>query len=123
LRLLLDEHFSRAIAEQLRARGHDVAAVTERDELRGIGDEALLAFATAERRALVTQDVPDFTVLLQDAAVVGSTHYGVVFTHERAFPRSKAGIGALVSALEELLSVNPSDEALVERSVWLTRSA
>jgi predicted nuclease of predicted toxin-antitoxin system len=121
LRLLLDEHFSKAIAEQLRARGHDVIAVTERDDLRGSGDEAVLTFATADRRALVTQDVPDFTVLLQDAAVVGTAHYGVVFTSERAFPRSKAGVGALVTALEALLDANPADDALAERTVWLAR--
>lgn len=42
MRLLLNEHYRREIAQQLRARGHDVVAVDERDDLRGLTDAELL---------------------------------------------------------------------------------
>jgi hypothetical protein len=43
LRLLLDEMYTAAVAEQLRRRNHDVIAVAERADLRGTLDEDLLA--------------------------------------------------------------------------------
>ena len=42
MRLLLDEHYSREIAERLRERGHDVIAVKEDAALEGLDDEPLL---------------------------------------------------------------------------------
>ena len=53
---------SRVVAEQLRSRGHDVIGVQEAgcEYLRGIEDCRLLHLATQERRAVVTDNVPDF---------------------------------------------------------------
>ena len=56
MRLLLDEHFSRHIAEQLRTRGHDAVAVGERADLAGLADDELFAAAQQERRAIVTEN-------------------------------------------------------------------
>ena len=44
LRLLLDEHLSSAISDQLRARGHDVVTVVEAG-LAGMTDEDIAAAA------------------------------------------------------------------------------
>jgi len=60
LKLLLDEMYTAAVAEQLRQRDHDVIAVAERTDLRGTPDEDLLAWAQTEDRALVTDNQRDF---------------------------------------------------------------
>jgi hypothetical protein len=76
--LLLDQHYSPEIADQLRRRGHDVIAVSERPELRGLADEAHLATAPGQRRAIVTENVGDFRPLLANAARAGTANYGLV---------------------------------------------
>jgi len=59
VKLLLDEHYSPAIAEQLQKRGYDVLPVAERSRiehahLRQQSDEELLRWARNEGRVLVT---------------------------------------------------------------------
>jgi hypothetical protein len=67
-RLLLDEMFSPAIAAALRDLGHDVIAVAERGELRAMTDEEVFAWATAQGRWLLTENVKDFRPILVRAA-------------------------------------------------------
>jgi predicted nuclease of predicted toxin-antitoxin system len=119
LRLLLDEHYSPAVARELRKRGHDVVGVGERADLRGVGDEALFAWANGERRAIVTQDVADFVVIVREAALSGTEHHGVVFTSPRVFPLAARGIGRLVAALSALLNEARAEDALTNRVHWL----
>jgi len=45
-----------AIAEQLRARGHDVVAAAETGRRRGTPDRELFAIAQVEKRAIVSDD-------------------------------------------------------------------
>ena len=120
MRLLLDEHYDRRIAEQLRRRGHDVVAATERSDLLGLPDDELLARAHVDRRALLTEDVRDFTRLVRDAAASGVDHHGLVFAHPRALPRGSDTIGRFVSALDELLRLHPGEDALLNDYRWLT---
>lgn len=54
MRILVDEHVPKSSIAALREAGHEVAAVAE--ETPGAPDEALLARAVHERRALVTFD-------------------------------------------------------------------
>jgi hypothetical protein len=53
VKLLLDEHYSPAIARQLGTRGHDVVAVAERADLVSLSDDDLRRMAQ-ERRAIMT---------------------------------------------------------------------
>ena len=61
--LLLDEMFSDAIAQQLRTKGYDVASVVAQPALVALPDDQILAYATAEGRALVTANIKDFMPL------------------------------------------------------------
>jgi predicted nuclease of predicted toxin-antitoxin system len=117
LRLLLDEHFSPAIARQLRSRGRDVVAARERVELHGLDDRELLARATAERRAIVTENVADFAELHRQSVVRGDPHAGLIFTSPRRFPRSRRAIGRLVRALDRLVADGPHE--LNGQTWWL----
>ena len=119
MRLLLDEHFSPAIADELRSRGHDVLAVAAIQELRQCGDSDLLTWATEQGRALVTENVADFVALHRQALSRGERHGGIVVTSPHRFPRSTAGVGALVAALDELLHALPDDDALATDLRWL----
>jgi hypothetical protein len=108
LRLLLDEHYSPKVARALRERCHDVAAASERDDLRGASDEELLSVAASERRALVTADVRSFIPL-----ALKVDFSGIVFA------RRRATVGRLVYALESLLDSRPAEHALRNRVHWL----
>jgi hypothetical protein len=119
VRLLLDEHFSPEIARQLRHRGHDVVAARERTELHGLSDRELLAVATAEGRAVVTENVVDFVELHRQSILGSDAHAGLVFTSPARFPRSRRGIGRLVNALETLLASSPETDALRGQAWWL----
>jgi predicted nuclease of predicted toxin-antitoxin system len=121
VKLLLDEHYSPRIAVELRRRGHDVVAVRERTELRGLSDHALFALMAAERRAIVTEDAADFLPIVRAATVRGTDHFGVVLTSPRQFPRTVRSIGRLVAALDAFLIARPAQDALRGQSWWLER--
>jgi len=118
MRLLLDEHFHRRIAQQLRDRGHDVVTVPE-ESLRGIDDHALLEAATARGRALVTNNVGDFAAIARRWAAEGRDHGGLVYTSDASVPRNAAGIGEMIRRLEHALEAHPQPEALANRAIWL----
>jgi predicted nuclease of predicted toxin-antitoxin system len=119
LRLLLDEHYSPKIAEALRERGHDVASVKERDDLRGLSDREVWAGASGERRALVTENVADFMPLVHEATAAGERYPGIVFTSARSLPRDRGSIGLYVETLDAFLAEHRADEALADRVHWL----
>jgi hypothetical protein len=99
--LLLDEMFPPVIAEELRRRGHDVIAVAADPQLRAQSDPELFAWATQQRRRLVTENAKDFRRLLNETAAAGP---GLLLTSSRTFPRSRQAQGALIAALEAWLS-------------------
>jgi hypothetical protein len=119
VRLLLDEHYSPKIAAELRKRGHDVVSATERDDLRGLGDRELWSLASAEGRALMTENVADFMPLVREAAAGGSRHFGVVFTSPRSLPRSLGTIGGYVKRLDSFLREHSTLDALADKAHWL----
>ena len=118
MKLALDHHCSTAIATQLRERGFDVAAAIERG-WETEDDEALLAVCDREQRALVTNNVGDFTVIVQGWAIEARRHSGLIFSSDVSMPRGRQTIGRYVEVLEELLRANPRDDALTDRVQWL----
>jgi len=106
-RLLLDEMFSPAIAAELCDRGHDVIAVADRPDLRAKSDEEIFAWASAERRWLLTENVKDFRPILLRALTGGQPGCGLLFTSSRAFPRSRKNPGPLINALHAWLTAEP----------------
>jgi predicted nuclease of predicted toxin-antitoxin system len=107
VKLLLDEMYSSLVAEQLRARGYDVASVLDQTyyRLRGAPDAEVFATASAEQRVLVTENVADFRRLEDEAMASGRVHPGLIYTTNRQFPRgAPATLGRLVEALDRLLS-------------------
>lgn len=74
--LLLDEMLSGAIAEQLRAKGHDALAVVDDPALISLPDDQILARATAAGRALVTANIKDFMPLDAQYRAAGQAHCG-----------------------------------------------
>jgi hypothetical protein len=119
LRLVLDELYSQAIAVGLRERGHDVISVHERLELEGLEDEQLLPLLAGERRAIVTENWPDYQVEMRRAADAGRDHYGVLFTSRNRLPRSKETIGLYIRVLDDFLTRHQSDDALLNSYRWL----
>jgi len=119
MRLALDEHFDHALASELRALGHDVIAVTERAELRGSSDGALLDWAAAERRALVTRDYASLRPMLAERLATGRPTGGVVFV-SRTFVPARSGTSRLRDALARLLQNHAGEDELRDRELWLT---
>ena len=119
MKLLLDEHDAKTIAEQLRTLGHDVVAVTERPDLVGLEDRDLFVLMADEQRVVVTENWADFQRELRAAEVSGTTHHGVLFTSRKHLPRSANTIGLFVRVLDDFLSRHPADDALVNSFRWL----
>jgi predicted nuclease of predicted toxin-antitoxin system len=110
MKLLLDEMYASAIAEQLRARGHDVASVHDPTyrALEGKPDEEVWAAAIADDRVLVAENVQDFRRLEADALARAQPRGPLIFTTDRQFPGGDpATIGRLVTALDALLAAEP----------------
>lgn len=119
MRLLLDEMISATVADQLRARDHDVVAVQDDRlaHLRGIDDCLLLSHAADEHRAVVTDNVPDFFRCHQSRLDAGDTHYGLLFFTNDTFARHRHGlfVSQILAALEAELAAHPDDD----NSAWI----
>jgi uncharacterized protein with PIN domain len=111
VKLLLDEMYLTAIAEQLRARGYDVLSVHDAAyrRLEGEPDARVFAAALADERVIVTEDISGFHRLRRTALAEGRQVPGLIFTTNHRFPRSDPGtLGRLVRALAALLDADPS---------------
>ena len=117
VRLLLDEMFSPAIAAELRGLGHDAIAVAARPDLRSKSDEEIFAWASAEKRWLLTENVKDFRPIMLRALQAGPPGCGLLPTSSRAFPRSRKNPGPLITALRAWLTAGPPAPPVTES--WL----
>ncbi|HEX4211920.1 MAG TPA: DUF5615 family PIN-like protein [Candidatus Dormibacteraeota bacterium] len=79
MRLLLDEHLSsKAVVDPLRQNGHDVLAVCENADLRGLTDELLFEVAVGEERVMTTSNIGDFARITALWTGEGRHHCGCV---------------------------------------------
>jgi Domain of unknown function (DUF5615) len=108
LKLLIDEMYPPSIAEQLRDRGQDAQAVTERPELRARADTDIFALAQQEQRAVVTENVADFSIIASGYDQRGQAHHGLVLVAPGSYRRGRRGtIGRMVTELDRLLGEHP----------------
>jgi predicted nuclease of predicted toxin-antitoxin system len=89
-RLYLDEDVPPDLARLLRTRGTDAVSVHEINAL-GLPDEAQLARAAAEGRALVTCNFDDFLLLARSWQLGGQPHAGVVISYHQ-YRRRELGL-------------------------------
>jgi hypothetical protein len=101
--LLLDEMFSGAIAEQLRAKGYDVLAVVTDPTLLGLPDDEILAYATDTGRALVTANIKDFMPLEARYRAASQTHAGLILVS----PKTATSVSASPARYQSS-SANPT---------------
>jgi hypothetical protein len=124
MRLLLDELCPPGIAEALRARGHDVVSLHDPSHrhLRGASDAALLAAATDEGRAVVTENARRFLPLHRESVARGRIRHGLVLFANRSFPRHRPDVfvRALVAALDVPLAAEGHDGQPDGRVLWLS---
>jgi Domain of unknown function (DUF5615) len=66
-------------------RGHDVVAVAADPALAGLPDDQLLAWAGAQRRCLVTENVREFEILRRQSVAQGATHPGLLYSGPGGF--------------------------------------
>jgi len=110
VRLLLDEHLSQAIAEELRRRGHDVITAVEAG-LQYQSDEAVLASAVRDHRAVATVNYQDFRPLHHLYLSRGERHFGLVLIPRR-FSLGASGFGRLIDAVEGFWANRPEETGL-----------
>jgi predicted nuclease of predicted toxin-antitoxin system len=102
--LLLDEMFTDDIAQQLRTKGYDVISVVADPALVGLPDDRILAYATAEGRALVTANIKDFVPLDARYRAADQPHAGLILVSTKTFPQNRGFPSAVTTALAALLS-------------------
>jgi hypothetical protein len=77
VKVYLDEDLAPVIAEILRQQGVDAVSSHEVRNLQ-LDDEAQLAYATTEGRAIVTANVADFPEISVKAVAANRQHSGIV---------------------------------------------
>jgi hypothetical protein len=102
--LLLDEMFTDDITQQLRPKGYAVTAVVADPALVGLPDDQILAYATAEGRALVTANIKDFIPLDTRYRAADQSHAGLILVSTKSFPQNRGFPSAIATALATLLS-------------------
>ncbi len=108
--------FPPAIADGLRRRNIDAAAVQEIPSLRGLADEQIFVSAQLQHRCIVTENVADF-VLVEAAwrAEHDQPHAGLVLV-SRTLVRRPRSIGRLIDAIGALADAGRPEPGIV---AWL----
>ena len=104
LSLLLDEHISPVVAEQMRARNQSTLVQSiylwRSGILCGTPDLRVLEAAAEERLTLVTFDLKTIPRILAEWTAMGRAHGGVILVDQRTIRTEH--FGQLVGALEQL---------------------
>jgi len=114
VRLLLDEMYPPRLAEELRAVGIDVVTVVE-VHLNAAPDSDVFTAAIESQRAVLTENVADFTRIAAAHSTSGSHHHGLLIALSSRFSRRASGIGALAAATQAMV-----DQHVDDRVVYLT---
>lgn len=80
--LYFDEDIANEIVENLRHRGFDVLCARDTQRL-SLTDEAQLAFAVAQQRAIVTHNRQDFEKLHKHCLENRLPHWGIIIAKRR----------------------------------------
>jgi hypothetical protein len=110
---LLDEMYSGALAEALRAADLGASTVIELG-MAGSSDPDVFAAAVARGEALLTENVADFARVSAEHLAAGRHHSGVLIALSSRFSRRRAQIGPLVNAIGSI-----ADQGLEDRVVFL----
>src|SRR5271169_6075413 len=113
LRVLLDEMYPAALAQDLRTAGIEAATAAEMG-LAGRSDPDVLAVAVAEGYVLLTENVSDFARLAAEHLAAGRHHPGVLIALSSRFSRRPSGIRGITAAVSAL-----ADDQLEDRLVYL----
>ena len=81
VRLYFDRHIMARLAIDLRSRGYDVLT-TEEAGLDTATDEEQLAFATVQRRTILTFNIRDFAPLHTRWMAAGQSHAGIIVSRQ-----------------------------------------
>jgi predicted nuclease of predicted toxin-antitoxin system len=103
---LLDEMLPPAAAEALTRQGHDARSVRDVG-LRGRADREVIERAVREGRALVTEDVADYSRLLEERLARGEPCVPVVFVRRTDMPRGRVLADRLARKLTRWAEANP----------------
>lgn len=118
MKLALDHHYPGPIGPGLRAHGHDVVAAIEM-AWNELADPDLLDHCVADGRALLTNNARDFVPIVQEWTTDGRSHFGVILTSDRRWPRTLANASRITDALDAILVEYPDDDGFVDRVHWL----
>jgi len=121
VKLCLDEHYAKRIAELLRERerGREVGFVKERPDLVSLSDGALWEQMQQEHRALLTENVADFMPLVTRTSETGESHWGIIFSNSRSMPRGSATIGVFVESIDRMMLEFAGEDEFRDRVEWL----
>ncbi len=106
MRWLLDEMLPPETAGLLVECGHDAVSVRGVG-LAGAADDEVLSFATAEGRAVVTENFADYSTLLEVRLSRDEPCVPVVFVRKSDFPRRGALAPRLAECLNRWAGENP----------------
>jgi predicted nuclease of predicted toxin-antitoxin system len=104
VKFYLDEDLAPAIAVALRKQGVDALSAHEVGRI-GLGDAEQLAFASNQRRCLVSANARDFARLGRDAIGQGRRHAGIVLCPPRIHTQN---VGIVVKALQGIAKRYPA---------------
>jgi hypothetical protein len=110
---------SPAIADGLAARGIDCRAVVADALLRALSDLEIFETALLEGRVIVTNNVPDFESLRRARDAAGGAVPGLIYTSDVTFPRTKAYVARLVTALAVAAAAAGRETARHGGVLWL----
>lgn len=111
MKLLLDEMYPAALAKALAEAGIDTVTVADL-RLAGAPDPDVFAAVRADGRAVLTENVADFTRLAAEHLTSGGHHAGLLIALSSRFSRRPAGLQPLAAAIHAVAGENLDDRVL-----------